>query len=221
MIHDDQDNHLLDHHHQQAISIISNGYEIPLADEDELDDHFPGGPECPCCCDTSSQSSSSNTISLGSRQPSHHLRRHVYSPSHHHHPQQSHFDHPHLDDSSPRYATHSPDARHHPATGDKKRTFSSSSTVSELSDSVRNEQPLCAATILKVALPNTKEDCSSDDALLEHHSRRQLPSGMMAAVDGDDCTKNAGAGNRLPTFYAHKQTRETEVLGCGESKTMM
>lgn len=58
---------------------------------------------------------------------------------------------------------------------DKERTFSSSSTVSETSivcvqppSSAQTTiaQPLSAHTILKVALPNMKEDCTSDDQLL-------------------------------------------------------
>lgn len=56
---------------------------------------------------------------------------------------------------------------------DKERTFSSSSTVSETSivqqpppASTTIAQPLSAHTVLKVALPNTKEDCTSNESLL-------------------------------------------------------
>lgn len=180
LIHDDQDDHLLDHHHQ-TINTISNGYEIPLADEDELNDHFRE-TNCPCCIDSSSVSSSSNTISLESRHPSN------YQPS----LSNPIFDHQSISPTRP--------------VCEKERTFSSSSTVSELS----NDQPLCATTVLKVALPNTKEDCSSDETLLEHHNRRDVPEIM--TVDTI----------RIPTLYPHvKDHRDTEILACGESKTMM
>lgn len=55
---------------------------------------------------------------------------------------------------------------------DKERTFSSSSTVSETSivcaqpPATTTAQPLSAHTVLKVALPNTKEDCTSNESLL-------------------------------------------------------
>lgn len=187
LLHDEHDNHLLDHNlHQQNISTISNGYEIPLADEDEIDDNFRE-TNCQCCFDSSSISSSSNTMSLGSRHPSNHQT----SPTSH----------------NQQYADSQPETRTQSfPSGDKERTFSSSSTVSELSDFVRNEQPLCAATILKVALPNSKEDCSSDDALLDHHNR-------ISALTIDSL--------RIPTFYPHTKNRDTDVLACGESKTMM
>lgn len=184
LIHDDHDDHQLNlhHHPQHSISIISNGYEIPLADDDdEVVDHFPC-TNFPYCCDTTSSiSSTSNTNSLGGSRHHQHL-------SHHH----NHFD-PATDDR-----------RHHSvgSSGDKERTFSSSSTVSEHSDLTRNEQPLCAATILKVALPNTKEDCGSHDALLMEHQQR--------------------CHNHFATdLYAKANKRDAQVLACGETKTMM
>lgn len=198
LIHDDQDHHHhhLDHHQQT----ISNGYEIPLPDEDELDDHFRE-TNCPCCFDSSSLSSASNTMSLGSRHPSSNHQPSPTNPNlqfeqHNHHPDHHHHHHRTVSPSRPA--------------GDKERTFSSSSTVSELSEMARNEQPLCAATILKVALPNTEEDCSSDDALLDHHNGRDVPS-VLSVVDTI----------RIPTFYPHAKDRDNEVLASGESKTMM
>ncbi|XP_037036977.1 protein sevenless isoform X3 [Bradysia coprophila] len=83
---------------------------------------------------------------------------------------------------------------------DKERTFSSSSTVSETSivcvqpppppTSVQPApiaQPLSAHTILKVALPNMKEDCTSDESLLTtvpmHNADKVKPIYTNSKVD--------------------------------------
>lgn len=73
---------------------------------------------------------------------------------------------------------------------DKERTFSSSSTVSESS--------LSPVVLLKVALPNSKEECSSNEALLSHQP--------LAGID------------KLRPFYTNAKAEE--FLHC-DGKTMM
>lgn len=95
---------------------------------------------------------------------------------------------------------------------EKERTFSSSSTVSEHSicpppssnctNSNRNSNlEISRNQILKVALPNSKEDCSSNETLL-----LQMQSQLPAAV----CKSRP--------FYTN--TKVEEVLNC-DGKTMM
>lgn len=172
------------------ISLISssNGYEIPIPDTGGLHTFIQNNcndrNSCISCGGGCADSGGSNTNSLSSnhRLPNLHQLQHNKML---HHAQLPSSDC--LDLNSV----------------EKERTFSSSSTVSESSICPTPHGQLSAATILKVTLPNSKEDCSSNEALLSHHQTHNL---------------HTNSSDKLRPFYTNAKVED--VLNC-DGKTMM